>query len=99
MGALDNISVVIRHTLLLTFTPDAMRGRVGAVNAVFIGASNELGGFESGLAAALLGPVGAAVLGGFGTLVVVGLVGRFAPSLRRLREVAHNISFTEAQKI
>jgi MFS family permease len=99
MGALDNISVVIRHTLLLSYTPDAMRGRVGAVNAVFIGASNELGGFESGLAAALLGPVGAAVLGGFGTLVVVGLVGRFAPSLRRLREVAHNISFTEAQKI
>lgn len=84
LGALDNISVVIRHTLVLTHTPDAMRGRVGSVNSLFIGASNELGGFESGLAAALLGPVGAVAFGGIGTLVVVGLVARLAPPLRDL---------------
>ena len=82
LGALDNISVIIRHTVVLTQTPDAMRGRVNAVNSVFIGASNELGGFESGVAAALLGPVGAVIFGAFGTLVVVGLTARFAPQLR-----------------
>lgn len=83
-GALDNISVVIRHTLLLTHTPDEMRGRVGAVNSVFIGASNELGGFESGVAASLLGPVGAVVFGGFGTLLVVAVVAWWSPELREL---------------
>jgi len=83
LGALDNISVVIRHTLVLTQTPDAMRGRVGAVNSIFIGASNELGGFESGVMAALIGPVGAVVLGGIGTLIVVGTISRLAPHLRR----------------
>lgn len=83
-GALDNISVVIRHTLVLTHTPDAMRGRVNAVNFLFIGASNELGGFESGVAAALLGPIGAVVSGGIGTLLVVGLVAWKAPLLRRM---------------
>src|SRR5690606_13211884 len=66
LGALDNISVVIRHVLEMTFTPDEMRGRVGSIQTVFIGASNELGGFESGLAAALLGAVGAVVFGGVG---------------------------------
>jgi MFS family permease len=91
MGALDSISVIIRHTLSLTYTPDAMRGRVGAVTGVFIGASNELGGFESGIAATLLGPVGAAVFGGFGTLAVVGIVAFVWPQLRRLGRV-------EAQK-
>lgn len=84
MGALDNISVIVRHTLIMTYTPDAMRGRVGAVSSVFIGMSNELGGFESGLTAALLGPVGAVVFGGFGTVVVVALIARLAPELRRL---------------
>lgn len=87
MGALDNISVVIRHTLVLTYTPNEMLGRVGAVNSVFIGASNELGGFESGIAAALLGPVGAVVFGGFGTLGVVGMVAWLAPKLRVLGEI------------
>jgi MFS family permease len=84
LGALDNISVLVRHTLVLTYTPDAMRGRVGAVNGIFIGASNELGGFESGVAASLLGTVGAVVFGGLGTLVVVGLVAYLAPQLREL---------------
>jgi MFS family permease len=88
MGALDNISVVIRHTLVMTHTPDAMRGRVGAVNTIFIGASNELGGFESGVAAAVLGPVGAVIFGGLGTLLVVGLVARVSPRLRGMRTLA-----------
>ena len=87
LGALDNISVVIRHTLILTYTPDEMRGRVSAVNSVFIGASNELGGFESGIAAALLGPVGAVVLGGIGTMAVVGAIAYLVPPLRRFGQI------------
>jgi MFS family permease len=70
-GALDNVSVVVRATLVQLLTPDAMRGRVASVNSVFIGMSNELGGFESGVAARLLGPVGAVVVGGVGALLVV----------------------------
>jgi MFS family permease len=87
LGALDYISVVIRHTLELVFTPDEMRGRIAAVKSIFIGASNELGGFESGVAAAILGPVGAVVFGGFGTLLVVAAVARFAPELRDLKRI------------
>jgi MFS family permease len=88
LGALDNISVVIRSTLVLVRTPDAMRGRVGAVNALFIGTSNQLGGFESGLAAQLFGPVIAVVGGGAGTLVVVLLVAWLWPEMRRLRTLS-----------
>lgn len=88
MGALDNISVVVRHTLIMLHTPDSMRGRVGAVNTVFIGTSNELGGFESGIAAALLGPVGAVVFGGVGTLAVVAIIAKLSPRLRALRTLA-----------
>ncbi len=84
LGALDNVSVVIRGTLLLTRTPDEMRGRVNAVHFVFIGISNELGAFESGVAAALLGAVGAVVAGGVGTVLVVGLVALIWPEVRRL---------------
>lgn len=80
-GACDNISVVIRGTLVQTLTPDAMRGRVGAVNTVFVGISNELGGFESGAVAHLVGPVGAVVFGGTACLVVVLLVARTWPTL------------------
>jgi MFS family permease len=83
LGALDNISVVVRHTLIMIQTPDEMRGRVAAVNSVFIGASNELGGFESGVAAAVLGPVGAVVFGGIGTMVVVAAIAYLVPPLRR----------------
>lgn len=86
-GALDNISVVVRHTLVMTYTPDNMRGRVSAVNSVFIGASNELGGFESGTAAALLGPIGAVVFGGIGTIVTVGLIAWRSPALRKLGRI------------
>jgi MFS family permease len=84
LGALDNISVVIRSTLLLIKTPDALRGRVNAVHYVFIGVSNELGAFESGLAAALLGTTGAVVGGGIGTVVVVVLIGLLVPEIKRL---------------
>ncbi len=70
-GALDNVSVVVRGTLMQTLTPDEMRGRVAAVNSVFISSSNELGGFESGAAAAAFGPVASVVAGGVGTILVV----------------------------
>jgi MFS family permease len=83
IGAFDAISVVVRHTLVQVLTPDAMRGRVSAVNNISIGASNELGGLESGIAAALLGPVGAVVFGGVGTIVTVIVVALLSPQLRR----------------
>ena len=84
-GALDNISVVIRHSLVQLSTPDAMRGRVSAVNAVFISCSNELGEFESGFVAAGFGPVASAVSGGVGTILVVLVVSRVWPQIRHLR--------------
>jgi len=84
LGALDNISVVIRSTLVLVRTPDQMRGRVGAVNSLFIGTSNQLGGFESGLAAQLFGPVIAVVAGGVGTILVVLAVAALWPQMRNL---------------
>jgi MFS family permease len=86
-GAFDNISVVVRHTLVQLRTPDYMRGRVSAVNSVFIGTSNELGGFESGLAAALFGPVVAVVGGGIGTIAVVLAVALLWPEIRQLRSL------------
>lgn len=84
LGACDNISVVIRSTLVLVRTPDEMRGRVSSVSSLFIGTSNQLGGFESGLAAQLLGPVFAVAGGGLGTIVVVLLVAIIWPEMRRL---------------
>ncbi len=83
IGAFDNVSVVIRHTLVQILTPDAMRGRVSAINGMFINASNELGGFESGLVAALLSPTLSVVTGGVGTLVIVASVTVLCPPLRR----------------
>jgi MFS family permease len=80
-GAADMVSVVIRQSLVQLETPDDMRGRVGAVNSVFIGASNQLGEFESGATAALLGPVGSVLLGGFGTLAIVALWFKLFPAL------------------
>lgn len=82
-GAADMVSVVIRQTLVQLETPDAMRGRVSAVNSLFIGASNQLGEFESGATAALLGPVGSVVLGGAGVLLVAALWPRLFPALAR----------------
>jgi MFS family permease len=89
-GAADMVSVVIRQTLVQLETPDDMRGRVSAVNSVFIGASNQLGEFESGATAAWLGPVGSVLLGGVGVLVVAAAWTRLFPSLwlrDRLRPV------------
>ena len=80
-GAADMVNVVIRQTLVQLETPDAMRGRVSAVNSIFIGASNQLGEFESGATAALLGPVGSVVLGGVGTVLVALSWMRLFPAL------------------
>jgi MFS family permease len=85
LGALDNVSVVIRQTLMLTQVPDEMRGRTSAVNTVFISSSNELGDFESGLVAGFIGPVAAVIVGGIGTLVVVLGVWRLFPQLAALK--------------
>lgn len=83
-GALDNVSVVVRHSLVQMLTPDSMRGRVSAVNNVFINSSNELGQLESGLTAAMFGPVGSVVGGGIGVIVVVLLVAWRIPQVRRI---------------
>ena len=80
-GAADMVSIVVRQTLVQLETPDEMRGRVSAVNATFISASNQLGEFRAGATAALLGPVGSAVVGGVGTLIVVALWVRLFPQL------------------
>ena len=82
-GAMDNISVVVRHTLVQLLTPDEKRGRVSAVNSLFIGTSNELGGFESGLVAYWLGPVCSVVAGGVGTILVVLAVAVIWPEVRK----------------
>jgi hypothetical protein len=82
-GSADMVSVVIRSTLVQLETPDHMRGRVSAVNSLFIGASNQLGEFESGATAAALGPVGSVVLGGAGVLLVAVLWPRLFPALAR----------------
>ncbi len=83
-GMCDGVSVVLRSTILQLATPDAMRGRVSSINGIFIGSSNELGAFESGLAARLLGLVPSVVFGGCMTLAVVGVTAWKAPKLRRL---------------
>jgi MFS-type transporter involved in bile tolerance (Atg22 family) len=83
LGAADMLSVYVRQTLIQIVTPDHMRGRVSAVSYLFVGASNELGELESGIAARLLGPVGAAVFGGVGALVVTGVWPVVFPALRR----------------
>lgn len=87
-GVFDNISVVLRSTLLQTLTPRHLLGRVAAVNSIFIGSSNEIGGFESGVAARLLGAVPAVVLGGFVPILVVTSIAVSIPQLRRLDRIA-----------
>jgi MFS family permease len=83
LGGADMLSVYVRQTLVQLVTPDAMRGRVAAVSSVFIGASNELGEFESGVVARFLGPIGAALFGGIGALVVTGAWAGLFPALRK----------------
>ena len=86
-GMVDTVSVVVRSTLLQVLTPEHLLGRVSSVNAIFIGSSNEIGAFESGVAAKLLGTVISVVLGGLATLVVVTVTAVRVPELRRLREI------------
>lgn len=91
-GGLDSISVMIRHTLVQVITPDYLRGRVSSINGLFIGVSNELGGFESGTVAKFIGPIPTVILGGVGTILVVAGVAFRWPQLRKLNtleEAAH----------
>jgi len=88
LGATDMISVNVRHNMIQLTTPDEMRGRVSAVNSIFIGASNELGQFESGITAQWFGTVGSVVMGGIGTLAVVALWIWLFPSLRRVHQLS-----------
>lgn len=83
-GAVDGVSMIIRQTILQLKTPDHMRGRVASVNSIFVGSSNELGAFESGLTAKLMGTVTAVVFGGCMTLLTVGATAVFSPAFRRL---------------
>ena len=83
LGGADMLSVYVRQTLIQIVTPDQMRGRVAAVSSLFIGASNELGEFESGVVARFFGPVGAAIFGGVGALIVTGTWAKLFPALRK----------------
>lgn len=86
-GACDSVSVIVRGTLLQTLTPENMKGRVSAVNNIFIGSSNEIGAFESGVAARLLNVIPSVIFGGVMTLIVVAVTSWKAPELRKLQEV------------
>ena len=86
-GAVDMVSVVIRSTLLQVSTPESLFGRVSSVNQIFIGSSNEIGAFESGVAARLMGTVPSVVFGGTITLLVVAVTAWRVPELRKLRSL------------
>jgi MFS family permease len=83
-GMADNVSVIIRSTIIQIMTPDSMRGRVAAVNSIFVGSSNEIGSFESGLAAKIMGLVPSVIFGGSMTILITGIMARLAPKLRHL---------------
>jgi MFS family permease len=95
LGSCDNISVVVRSTLVQVLTPDDMRGRVSALNSLFIGTSNELGAFESGLVANFFGPVFSVVAGGVGTLIIVMGMVWLSPELRRYGRLDQPRSYPE----
>lgn len=95
LGVFDMVSMVIRHSLVQLDTPDEMLGRVNAVNSIFVNTSNQLGEFESGMLAAWVGAVPAAVLGGIGTLAVVGLWMWWFPNLRRRERLQNDPALTE----
>jgi hypothetical protein len=86
-GVADNVSVLIRSTLLQSLTPEHLLGRVSSVNSIFVGSSNEIGAFESGVAAKLLGTVPSVIFGGAASLAVVGLIAWRVPRLRRLGRI------------
>lgn len=91
-GVFDSVSVVLRSTIMQTFTPENMRGRVASVNSIFIGSSNELGAFESGVTAKLMGAIPSVLFGGMMTLFIVSLIAIKAPLLRKLnfKDVEHD---------
>jgi MFS family permease len=91
-GVFDSVSVVIRHTIIQLLTPDQMRGRISAVNNIFIGTSNELGALESGLTAAYFGPVASVVGGGIGTILVVLGVSKIWPETRKIGALDKNLT-------
>ncbi|TPG57633.1 MFS transporter [Ewingella americana] len=97
LGGFDMVSMVIRGALVQLDTPDEMRGRVSAVNSIFINTSNQLGEFESGLLAAWMGAVPAAAIGGIGTLIVVGLWMAWFPNLRRRQRLENEPSIQEGK--
>ena len=99
MGAADSVSVFIRNNLVQIITPDNMRGRVSAVSAVFIGASNELGELESGVTAHFWGVVPAVVVGGIGTIFISGLFSIIFPQLRKVDSLKHDDLIKKYQKI
>lgn len=99
MGASDMVSVYIRETLLQLWTPDEVRGRVNAVNRVFIGASNELGEFRAGVVAAWIGAVAAVTVGGIGTIGIAAIWSRLFPQLRLARSLSGRESLPEAAKV
>ena len=84
-GMFDNVSVIIRQTIVQLFTPDEMRGRVSSINGIFVGSSNELGSFESGVAAKLLGLIPSIIFGGSMTVATVSVMSYISPKLRRLK--------------
>ena len=90
-GMFDSVSMIIRSTLIHTRTPENMKGRVSAVNSIFVGSSNEIGAFESGVAARLLGAVGSVVFGGLMTLAVVGVTALKAKNLRQLDQLESDV--------
>ena len=87
LGATDMVSVYVRRTLIQLETPDNVRGRVNAVNMVFVGASNELGEFRAGTMAAFIGPVAAVVVGGIGAVGIAGLWAWLFPALRKVKHL------------
>ena len=97
VGASDMVSVIIRGTLVQLSTPDTMRGRVSAVNSLFIGASNEFGQFESGVTAHWFGTVPAVVIGGVGTLVVIALWAWLFPELRGASQLTSKMELAEQE--
>jgi len=99
LGAADNISVVIRISLVQLSTPDAMRGRVNAVNSLFVGTSNQLGEFESGMLAGLLGVIPSGVFGGIGTILIALLWMRLFPVLRKINTLSNVTDDTAASVI
>lgn len=92
LGALDQVSVVVRQSLVLIHTPDELRGRMNAINSIFIGTSNQMGEFESGFLASLIGPIPTVVIGGIGTVVVVLIIAAAVPELRKLGSLSERIS-------